>query len=109
MLCTNISYCVSLLHTCYKTRKTKYFTFSAHKTYVQPEHFIPHALDLSNNKIFYESKNFFHKMMSNFVVESKTSISVKYTDVYTFRYRIRIQVPVVTHRNLVAAPKGSLY
>jgi len=86
-----------------------FYIFLPTKPYVQPQHFIPDVLDLSSNKIFHERKTFSHKMMSNVVVESKKAISVKYADVYTFRYRIRIQVPDVTHRNLVAAPKGALY
>jgi len=70
---------------------------------------MPDVLDLSDNKIFHERKTFFHKMMSNVVVESKKAISMKYAHVYTFKYRVRIQVPDVTHRNLVAAPRGTLY
>lgn len=48
-------------------------------------------------------------MVSNFILQYKKAISVKYPDVYTRRYRIRIQVPDVTQCNLVAAPKAALY
>ena len=68
-----------------------------------------HAVDLPNNKIFHNAKAFFHKMLSDFIVQSKKAIPVKYADVHTFRYRIRIQVPDVTQRNLPAAAKGALY